>query len=112
LRITKVPNIVDPAALSFVNTKIRPTADAMGMLYHTAKELVLEWNALSMSAKIPNDASVIMDGAATDGRNVITGIMATAIVTEAMAVVAHYELAANAVLNQIVQAGVNEGGKF
>src|ERR1700676_4909397 len=104
--------ISDPQAIAFVNQRVRPTADAMGVLYHTAKELVQEWNAFSESAKIPNDSSPILDGAPADGRNAITGLLATAIITEAMAVVAHYEASANAVLNVITQVAVNEASRF
>jgi peptidoglycan hydrolase-like protein with peptidoglycan-binding domain len=105
-------NIVDPAAISFCNTKVRPTADVMLQMYWTAKSIIATWNALTMSGKIPNDASVIVDGAATDGRNIINGIQATAIITQATNFVATFEAGGNAVLNVITQVAVNGGSRI
>jgi len=84
----------------------------MHSLYMTAKAIVNYWNANSMSAIIPNTTDVIIDGAATDGRQILTGIAATAIITEAQAVITHYEAAVNAVLNQVNQVQVNGQSKF
>jgi hypothetical protein len=107
-----MPAITDPAAMTFSNSKARVTADLMAHLYWTCKALIAEWNATSMSAKITNTTDLLSDGAATDGRNQITGINVTAIVTEAMAVVAHYEAGSNAVLNAIQIVKVNGGSAF
>jgi len=105
-------NITNPLAVAFANNQVRPTADLMSQLYYTAKSIVNYWNANSMSSIIPNTTDVIVDGAATDGRQILTGIAATAIITEAMAVITHYEASTNAVLNQIKQVEVNGGGRF
>lgn len=102
----------NPQAISFVNQKARPMADTMAQLYLTSKSIVAFWNANSVSAVVPNDSTVILDGAATDGRQIVTGQAITAIVTEAMAVISHYEASTNAVLNQIEAVAVNGQSKF
>src|SRR5579872_360747 len=112
IRRIAMANITNPLAVAFANNQVRPTADLMSQLYYTAKSIVNYWNANSMSSIIPNTTDVIVDGAATDGRQILTGIAATAIITEAMAVITHYEASTNAVLNQIKQVEVNGGGRF
>jgi hypothetical protein len=107
-----VPNITNIQAVTFCNQQVRPMADTMAQLYFTAKSIVAFWNANSMSALIPNTTDVVIDGAATDGRQLLTAQAATAIITEAQAVIAHYEATANAVLNQVKQVSVNGGTKF
>lgn len=71
----------NPQAIAFSNSKIRPMADLLYSAYLTAKSVVEQWNAQSVSAVIPNDSTVIADGAATDGRAQITDAQATAIIT-------------------------------
>lgn len=68
-------------AILFSNTKIRPMADLLSTAYFTAKSVVSQWNAQLVSSVIPNDATVISDGAAIDGRAQITDAQATAIIT-------------------------------
>lgn len=68
-------------AIAFVNTRVRPMADLLYSAYLSAKKLQQEWNSQSVAAAIPNDANVISDGAATDGRPQITNADATNIVT-------------------------------
>lgn len=70
-----------PQAISFSNTRIRVMADLLGSTYLSAKKLVAEWNAQGMATAIPNDATVIDDGASADGRPPLTNAGATAIVT-------------------------------
>jgi hypothetical protein len=53
-----------------------------------------------------------VDGAATDGRNVITGAKATSIITRAMEFITDYEAGSNAKLNTVVQVRVNGGARF
>lgn len=105
-------NITNTQAVTFCNSQVRVAADLMSQLYFTAKAIVAFWNANGMSAIIPNTTDVIIDGAANDGRQILTGIGATAIITEAMAVIAHYEASTNAVLNQVKQVAVNGGARF
>ena len=68
-------------AVSFSNQKIRPMADLLYTVYQTAKSVVQQWNSQSVATVIPNDSTVISDGAASDGRNQITDAQATAIIT-------------------------------
>lgn len=68
-------------AIAFTNQVIRPTADVLYSAYLTAKKVVQQWNSQSVSAVIPNDANLISDGAATDGRAQITNADATSIIT-------------------------------
>ena len=79
----------------------------MGRNYFRAKAIVDQWNAQSLSAVIPNDASPIMDGADTDGRSLITGANVTNIITRAMEVIADYEAGSNAKLNTVLKVAVN-----
>ena len=102
-----MPDITDPEAIAFSNQKIRPTADVLEGVYRTCRNLVDEWNATSMSAKITNTADPIIDGAATDGRTPITGINATAVVTRAIEFVTDYEASSNAKLNTVIIVSVN-----
>src|SRR5438105_15069051 len=55
-------------AIAWSNTRARRMADLLESCYQAAKKLVGEWNAQNLSAVIPNDANIIEDGAATDGR--------------------------------------------
>jgi hypothetical protein len=105
-------NITDAGAVAFCNQKARPTADAMQTLYATCKDLVNFWNANSISTLIPNTTDVVVDGAASDGRQPLNGIAVTAIVTEANAVILHYEASSNAVENNIMKVFVNGQAKF
>jgi hypothetical protein len=102
-----VADITDPEAIKFSNELIRPMADDFAQRYYQCKRIVNEWNAKSMSAKIPNNANVIIDGSATDGRHVITGVMATAIITRAQEHIADYEATSQAKLNTVLMVAVH-----
>lgn len=104
--------ISSPQAVAFCNQQVRPMSDLMSQLYFTAKSIVAYWNANSMSTLIPNTSDTLADGAAVDGRQILTGIVATAIITECNAIIAHYEASTNAVLNQVKACAVNGGAKF
>ena len=94
-------------AITFVNNKARPMADILAKHYYMCKDIVNTWNAQSMATNIPNDATVISDGAATDGRNPVTNAMVTAIITRAQEVIADYEATSNAKLNTVLGVAVN-----
>ena len=100
-------NITDPTAVRFSNEKIRPAADTLAQAYYLAKTITNEWNAVSMATLIPNTSDAIIDGSAEDGRNEITGIMATNIINRLNEFVADYELWTNAKLNTVLQVAVN-----
>jgi hypothetical protein len=77
-----MPN-VNVQAIAFTNTKARPTADIIYSAYLTAKKIVQDWNSQSVSSVIPNDATLISDGSATDGRNQVTNANVTSVITRA-----------------------------
>jgi hypothetical protein len=109
-------------AINFVNNRIRPMADELWTCYFTAKSLIAQWNAQSVSLVIPNDAVVISDGAATDGRAQITDAQATAIVTRCQEFISWMEQGlvgvpflvpvTNATLNTVGAVRVNGAAKF
>lgn len=99
-------------AIAFANTKARVYADARAQSYMTAKALVNFWNANSVSGVIPNDATQIADGAATDGRQIVTNAQITSIVTRAQEEVADFEATSSAKLNTILAVAVNGASKF
>ncbi len=82
---------VNVQAVAFANQKIRPMADLMYSAYLSAKSVVQEWNSQSVSAVIPNDSTVISDGAASDGRAPITNAQATSIITRAQELISWME---------------------
>jgi hypothetical protein len=65
--------ITDPNAIRFANTRIRVAADLIAQLDTLAGVILAEWNAQNLGATFTNDAEVVVDGSATDGRPVITG---------------------------------------
>lgn len=98
--------ITDPAATGFSNDVVRRVAEALRNTYASCKATVAHWNATGMSSKITNTADEIEDGAATDGRNVITGSDATSIITRCMELITDYEAAGNAKLNTVEKPSV------
>jgi hypothetical protein len=107
-----MPEINDPTAVRFCNEKVRPMADALETAYRSAAAIVDEWNATGMADLVTNTQDEIIDGAQQDGRNVITGAQATAIITRAMEFIADYEAGGNAKLNTVLQVSVNGEPKF
>ena len=104
--------ITNATAVSFANTRVRPFADAYLTTYATAKALVAEWNATGMSALVPNDSNLFVDGSATDGRHPITGANATSVITRALELIADFEAGGSAKLNTIANPAVNGGSKY
>jgi len=71
-------------AVNWCNTKVRPMADLLYSCYLSAKSFKSLADAQAIygaSNPIPNDATVIADGAATDGRPLATDAQATNIYT-------------------------------
>src|SRR5437016_11907891 len=107
-----MPAITDPAAVKFSNEKIRVMADAMAQSYFSAKSLLAEWTAVTMSAKIVNTTDLIVDGSAQDGRNQITGAQATNIINRAQEIITDYEATSSANLNTVAAVAVNKAARF
>lgn len=99
--------VTSPQAIAFSNGMIRSFADHASQRYWEAKALVEAWNAQGMSALFPNDTTAVSDGAATDGRPLITGADVTNVVTRAMELITDYEATSNAKLNTIAKVAVN-----
>lgn len=89
-------------AITFDNQLARPYANEAYRLYLAAKNLSNQWNAQSVSSVIPNDSTVISDGAAADGRPTATNAQVTNMVTRAQEVVADMEANSSAKLNTIL----------
>ena len=75
-----MPDITSPQAVKFANERIRVAADLIAQIDNLAGSILNEWTALGSTALIPNTADVIVDGAASDGRPIITGIKANNII--------------------------------
>ena len=100
-------NIVDEQAIAFANARMRHSADLLAQLYSDAVLVVSLWNALNVSAMIPNTSDVIMDGSPADGRQSITGSQATTIITRLTEFVADYDATSYAKLNTVLQVAPN-----
>lgn len=94
-------------AIAFVNNMARRYADAEAQAYNTARALNDFWNANAVSAVIPNDATIIADGAAADGRQIVTGAQITNIVTRAQEKIADYDAGGGAKKNTVLAVAVN-----
>ena len=68
-------------ATKFANQRIRVMADLLGTSYMSAKKLLLEWQSQNLAAVIPNDATIVDDGAGVDGRPLMANQQALAIVS-------------------------------
>ena len=99
--------ITDASAIKFSNEKIRVAADKLYGAYLFAKEVITDWNAVSMSTLITNTSDVISDGSITDGRTQITGAEATSVITRLQELVTDYEASSNSKLNTVVKPSVN-----
>jgi hypothetical protein len=102
-----VANIVSVQAINFSNTQARRYADARAQSYLRAKAMLTFWNANTVSAVIPNTTDVLIDGAAQDGRQIITGAMVTNIITRCQEEITDFEASVNAKLNTIMALAVN-----
>ncbi len=89
----------NPQAVAFANTKVRPLADELRRCYLTCKAFVQLWNSQGLAALIPNDATVISDGAATDGRAPITDAQVNVLFGHASNLIAYFEGASAAPTN-------------
>lgn len=100
-------NIVDPTAVKFANETIRPAADRLVQLYWLAKNAQQQFTAKGLAALIPNDTSLVVDGAATDGRTPITGFDVNVVLSYLGAFVTAMEATSSLELNQVGKVAVN-----
>ena len=115
-------NNTNAEAIAFSNQVIRPMSDLLYTAYQTAKSVVSQWNAKSMSTVLPNDNNLLQDGATVasgtpDGRTPITDAQATNIITRCMELIQWMEnglvaspfngTVTNATLNTVALVQVN-----
>ncbi len=99
--------INDPTAIKFSNERVRTAADVSAQGYYRAKSLIDQWTAQGLDVVIPNDATVMPDGADTDGRPVITGADIHGMVAILKSYVAMVEANSSAALTQILKVAVH-----
>ena len=66
--------VSDQEVIRFANERARPTADAILRALRTAERFKEEWDVRELSTKVPNDETVIPDGADVDGRKQARGV--------------------------------------
>jgi hypothetical protein len=71
----------NPQVVKFCNEILRPTADITVQSFDAIANLYREWAVGEYATTIPDDDTVIEDGAAEDGRKVLTGAKVHAMMT-------------------------------
>ena len=102
-----MPDNTNPQAIAFANNYARVTADVVVSAYLTMKRTVQVWNGQSIVSVIPNDANVLIDGAAVDGRAIITDAQVNVLIANLNTLIAQFEANTNLILNQTLQVSVN-----
>lgn len=105
-----MPN-TSPQAILVANTKLRPLADQFGQLYNQCKALQAEAQAEGWSAMFPNDAEVIADGAASDGRTIIANADIFTLIGVVTSFLSYMEATSNANRNNVLKIAVNPEGR-
>lgn len=93
----------NPQAVLFANQYARPVANDIVSAYLTMKRIAQVWTGQDVIAVIPNDATLISDGAANDGRPQITDGMVNVLIANAATICALFEANSNLILNQMLQ---------
>lgn len=101
-----------PQAVTFTNTRARPLADLMISTYLSCKAFVQQWTAQGVASVIPNDATLIADGSATDGRTPITDGDVNILLAQAQSVIALFEGATGAPVNNASLQNFNQVEKL
>ena len=100
--------IDNPEAVRFCNERVRTAADKLAQLYYTAKSVSQEWAANDLGSVIAyNNADLVVDGSATDGRHPISGIDVNNLVTRLTELVADMEANSSAKLNTVLAVTVH-----
>lgn len=110
----------NPQAVTFTNTRARVLADLLVSTYLTCKAFIQQWTAQNVATVIPNDSTVISDGAAVDGRAPITDAQVNVLFAHATDLVAYFEGASGTPvnnaslqnLNQCLAVAVNPASRF
>lgn len=98
--------IASPQAIKFSNEKIRVLATRKAEIYLLEKQVLAEWFAQGLDIQITNTADIIVDGAEIDGRSIITGAMATNVITRISEDITDLEASAGAKLNTLLAVAV------
>jgi len=102
-----MPN-TNPQAVLVANSKIRPLADRLGQLYNLCKALQAEAAAEGWTGMFTGGGgNVIVDGAETDGRTIITDADVAAFITDISTFLADMEASSNARRNRALKIAVN-----
>lgn len=102
-----MPN-TNPQAIRISNEKIRTLADRFGQLYNLCKMYQAEAQAEGWTAMFAGGAgNEIVDGAATDGRTIITDADVTSFITLVSSHITNMEASSNANRNLILKIAVN-----
>ncbi len=100
-------DITDAQAVRFCNEQARIVADQLIQVYNNATAILAEWTAKGGTNLVPNTADMVIDGAATDGRPLVTGININNVINRLTELVADYEADNGAKLNTLLQVAVN-----
>lgn len=100
--------ITNPEAVRFCNERVRSSADRLAQLYYEAKATYQEWTANSLGTIIAYDnADLVVDGSATDGRHPISGVDVNNLITRLSEIIIDLEANSNAKLNTVLAVQVN-----
>lgn len=94
-------------AVAFANTKIRPVNDLALSLYYSIQLFQQEWTQQGIAAIIPNDANLIADGSATDGRPQMTDAQAQIVQANLQTIMNVFTANSNLILNQLLSVAVH-----
>lgn len=102
--------INNPQAVRFCNERVRVAANHFSRLYAWCKSVSNEWTAQGMGTLIPNSADQVADGAATDGRPIITGSDVNVMAARVTEFINLMEATSNQKLNQILKVAPDSTG--
>lgn len=97
-------DITNTQAVNFTLNTARPLADAYVALYWAAKRAYLDYVSKGGMAIIPNDSSIVMDGSATSGNNVVTGADVNVLLAHLSSLVSDMEASSGLKLAQVMKA--------
>jgi hypothetical protein len=98
-----VPNS-NPQAVAFY---ARVVANDVVSAYLTMKRFVQVWDGQNIVSVIPNDANVMVDGSAQDGRTPVTNAQLNILNSNFRTLIAQFEANTNLILNQTLQVQVS-----
>jgi len=99
-------DITNPESVRYSNEQLRVAANKLNAAYEFSKSALAEW--VANPDMFANTEDTIIDGAETDGRHIVTGIMANNMYNRMAELVADYEASSSAKLNTILQYATNE----